>query len=134
MTNKPFYFNFSKIGNDQLGYLSVSEKETLPFCPKRIYWTYLTPENIVRGGHAHKELEQILVAVSGKIELNIQTIEGEVYNFILDNPSIGVFIPKLSWRVMKYTQNAVQMCIASLEYDENDYIRNYEHFKSLQNL
>jgi len=131
MTNKPFALNFSKIGTDQLGYLSVAEKETLPFCPQRIYWTYLTPENIVRGGHAHKELEQILVAVSGKIELTIQTIDGDLYTFILDNPSIGVFIPKKSWRTMKYNSNAVQMCFASLEYDEKDYIRNYDEFSKL---
>jgi hypothetical protein len=129
--NKPYLINFSKIGSPNTGYLSICEKENLIFIPKRIYWTYLTPENIERGGHAHKELEQILVAVSGKIQLTIQTIDGDLYTFILDNPSIGVFIPKKSWRTMKYNSNAVQMCFASLEYDEKDYIRNYDEFSKL---
>jgi hypothetical protein len=129
MSDIPFIINFSKIGNDELGFISVSEKENLPFTPKRIYWTYHTPNYIERGAHAHIKLEQILIAVAGKIELTIETIDGEIYYFILDEPNKGVYIPKKTWRTMKYTQNAVQVCIASLEYDEKDYIRKYEDFK-----
>lgn len=132
--NKPYLINFSKIGSHNTGYLSICEKENLIFLPKRIYWTYLTPENIERGGHAHIELQQILIAVSGIIELTIETIDGSSYFFLLDEPNKGVYIPKKSWRTMKYTNNAVQICIASIEYDENDYIRNYEYFKSIQSI
>jgi hypothetical protein len=57
MEKKPHLINFSKIGSSQLGYISVAEKENLPFVPKRIYWTYFTPEDVTRGGHAHVELE-----------------------------------------------------------------------------
>ena len=58
--------------------------------------------------------------------------DGEKTTFVLDSPNKGLHIPKLCWREMKYTHNAVQMCIASLEYNENDYIRNYEDFKLLK--
>ena len=128
MNNKPYLINFPKIGNSQLGYISVSENENLPFVPKRIYWTYFTPEDVVRGHHAHYELEQILVAVAGRVDLEIESIGGEVFKYTLDSPNIGVYVPKMCWRIMKYSHNAVQMCIASIEYDEKDYIRDYEGF------
>ena len=127
----PYYIYFPKLGKSTLGYISLVEKEALPFIPKRIYWTYYTPDDVVRGNHSHHELEQILVAVSGKVTVNITTIEGEEFEFILDSPDKGVFIPKKCWRVLKYSHNAVQMCIASLEYSETDYIRNYDEFKKL---
>ena len=128
---KPYLINFPKIGESSLGYISLTEKDNLPFVPKRIYWTYYTPEDVVRGNHSHYELEQILVAVAGKVTVTIITIEGTEHEFILDSPDKGVFIPKLCWRVLKYSHNAVQMCLASLEYSESDYIRSYEEFKKL---
>lgn len=128
LNNIPHIIEFPKIGSSSLGYISIAEKENLPFTPQRIYWTYFTPEDVERGGHAHLELEQILVAVAGKIELKVEALSGEKFEFILDAPNKGVYIPKQSWRTMKYTHNAVQMCIASIAYDENDYIRDYNEF------
>lgn len=126
--DEPFLIEFPKLGNSHLGYISVSEKENLPFVPKRIYWTYYTPEEVERGGHSHYDLQQILVAVAGKIIVTTELLNGEKQEFILEKPNIGLFIPKMCWRTMKYNHNAVQMCIASLEYDEKDYIRDYEKF------
>lgn len=119
---------FPKIGNPSLGYISIAEKENLPFIPKRIYWTYFTPEEVERGGHSHFDLHQILVAVAGSIIVTTEMLDGEKQEFLLDRPNTGVFIPKMCWRTMQYSHNAVQMCIASNEYDEKDYIRNYEEF------
>lgn len=128
---KPHLFDFKKIGSSQLGYISVAEKEGLPFPPKRIYWTYFTPEDVERGGHAHINLQQILVAVAGKIDVTIECESGERFEFSLNSPDKGLYVPKKSWRTMKYSHNAVQMCIASMEYDEADYIRDYTEFLTL---
>lgn len=125
---KPFLIKFPKIGDPSLGYISIAEKENLPFVPKRVYWTYYTPESVERGGHSHFELEQILVSVSGKIIVKTELKNNEKQEFILDSPDIGLFIPKMCWRTMKYTHNSVQMCIASIEFEFEDYIRNYEDF------
>jgi hypothetical protein len=130
---KAYAIKFPKIGKSHLGYISIAEKDNLPFVPKRIYWTYFTPEDVERGGHAHIDLEQILVAVSGKIILEVEYLNGEKNEFVLDNPDMGVYIPKMSWRTMKYSHNSVQMCIASNEYSESDYIRDYQEFKSNSN-
>ena len=130
MIKNPYIIHFPKIGSSQLGYISVSEKDNLPFVPKRIYWTYFTPEDVVRGHHAHYDLEQILVAVAGKIEVDIILKNSESFQFVLDSPNLGLFIPKMSWRTIKYSHNAVQMCIASMEYNEKDYIRDYTEFNN----
>lgn len=125
---KPFLIEFPKIGDSSLGFISVAEKENLPFIPKRIYWTYFTPEDVERGGHSHFDLHQILLAVAGRIEITTELLSGEKSSFILEKPNVGLFIPKMCWRTMKYSHNAVQICIASNEYDEKDYIRDYDVF------
>lgn len=124
----PYLIEFPKKGARDIGYLSISEK--MPFDVKRVYWTYYTPEDVARGGHSHKELEQILVAVSGTVIVHTETKDGISNRFILDSPTVGLYLPKNCWRDMKYTHNAIQICLASHEYDEQDYIRNYQTFKN----
>jgi len=128
---EPYIIEFNRIGKPAIGYVSVAEKEAIPFTVKRIYWTYYTPEDVKRGGHAHLQLEQILLAVSGKIIVKTELLSGHIEEFILDKPSRGLFLPKMCWREMSYSHNSVQVCIASMEYSESDYVRNYEHFKKL---
>ena len=130
---EPKIIQFPKIGNSSLGYISVAENMTLPFNVKRVYWTYFTPEDVQRGGHAHHDLEQILVAVAGKIIVNTEMPGGLKNTFVLESPNQGVYLPKYSWHIMQYSHNAVQMCIASLVYEENDYIREYKEFKKIKN-
>lgn len=128
----PHLIEFSSIGSAELGYLTVAEfPSNIPFPIKRTYWTYFTPNKIERGNHGHKELEQIIIAVNGIIEFDLESINGEKFNFILNNPNKGLFIPKKYWRVIHFSHNAVMLCLASLEYDKDDYIRNYDDFKNL---
>ncbi|MCD1115864.1 sugar 3,4-ketoisomerase [Chryseobacterium turcicum] len=124
----PFLIEFPKIGESSLGYISIAENDNLPFVPKRIYWTYYTPEEVERGGHSHFDLQQILIAVAGRIQVTTELRNGDKETFLLDKPNIGLYIPKMCWRDMKYSHNAVQICIASIEYDEQDYIRDYSEF------
>lgn len=129
---RPYIIKFPKIGESSLGYISVAEKGNLPITPRRIYWAYFTPEDVIRGHHAHYELEQILVAVAGKIIVYCEMPDGFKQEFVLESPNQGLFIPKYCWHTMKYTHNAVQMCIASIEYEEKDYIREYSDFLILK--
>lgn len=127
--SKPFLITFPKIGDSSLGYISIAEKNNLPFIPQRIYWTYYTPDSVERGGHAHIEVVQILIALAGKIIVNTEMPDGKIEVFILDNPDMGLYMPKLCWHTMQYSHSAVQICIASHVYDEKDYIRDYNDFK-----
>lgn len=125
------YFDLEKIGNPNLGFITIAENsKNIPFEIKRVYWTYYTPQDVIRGGHAHKNLEQLIFAVSGIIEFNTEDKHGKKESFILDNPSRGIYIPKLVWRDIKFSHNAVLLCLASELYDEEDYFRDFEEFKN----
>ncbi|WP_449388657.1 sugar 3,4-ketoisomerase [Chryseobacterium lineare] len=131
--NDPQYFSLDKIGNSSLGYITVAESlKNIPFEIKRVYWTYYTPQDVTRGGHAHRKLEQLIFAVSGRIEFNTINLEGIEETFILDSPSKGLYLPRLIWRDIKFNHSAVLLCLASELYDESDYFRNYQDFKNYQ--
>ena len=132
MNRIPKLINFNKIGSSDLGYISVVENdENIPFEIKRVYWTYYTPQDVTRGGHAHYDLEQVIVAVSGTITFNTEDLQGNKVEFILDSPDKGLFIPKLIWRDIKFSHNAVLLCMASEKYIASDYIRDYKTFLEL---
>ena len=129
----PHYIIFNKIGSPNLGYISVAENnENIPFKVQRVYWTYYTPQDITRGGHAHLALQQVIVAVSGTITFTTEDLQGNTADFVLDSPEKGLYIPKHIWRDIKFSHNAVLLCLASEKYTEDDYIREYEIFKKLK--
>lgn len=133
-TSAPYYLNFGKIGHSAEGYLAIAEFEKdFPFQPKRSFWTYFTPHEVVRGRHAHYRTEMILIAVSGRIDVQVETLLGETAHFVLDRPETGVYLPVLCWHTMQYSHNAVQLVFTSTAYDPDDYIRSYEDFTNLKN-
>ena len=127
----PHLIEFSKIGSPALGYISVGENTGLPFVVQRVYWTYFTPDSVIRGHHAHRELEQLIFAVSGRIEFILEALSGQTETFVLDSPNVALYIPRLYWRTIKFSHNAVLLCLASEEYSEEDYIRDYSEFRRL---
>jgi dTDP-4-dehydrorhamnose 3,5-epimerase-like enzyme len=131
MKKYPHFIRNESIGSTELGFISVAEyPKNVPFEVKRIYWTYYTPNNVQRGGHAHHELEQLIFAVSGKITFITEDRFGNKETFVLDEPNKGLFIPKMIWRDIQFSHNAVLLCLASQEYNEADYIRELSKFKS----
>lgn len=127
---KPFLIELNKIGSSSLGFISVAEESKLPFQIKRVYWTYFTPQDVIRGRHAHRKLKQIIFATSGIIRIVTETIDEEVKEFTLDKPNLGLFIGEMTWREIQFSHNAVLLSLASEEYTEEDYIRSYDDFKS----
>ncbi len=131
--NQPHIINFKKLGKPSEGYISISEtQKDVPFEIKRNFWTYFTPEEVVRGRHAHFETEMVLIALAGRIVVNTEMPDGSLNVFVLDKPDVGLYMPKLCWHTMQYSHNAVQLVIASSLYNEADYIRSYEDFKKLK--
>ncbi len=129
----PHLIHFPRMGDSTIGFISVVEQtKQLPFQFERVYWTYYTPESIVRGRHAHHVTEQVLVALSGRIILTIEDLTGNIQTFVLDNPDSGVYIPPFIWHTMQYSHSSVQMVFASHAYHESDYIRDYSVFKNLK--
>ncbi len=131
---KPYLIHFNSFGDSQEGYLTVAQpqKNGMPFEIKRVFWSYYTPQMITRGRHAHYKLELVLVAVTGKIIVTNENTKGETTIHILDDPSVGLYIPPMFWHVMQFSHNAVLMCLASTPYDENDYVMDYQQFIELK--
>lgn len=125
--------NFPKIGSPMEGYLSIGQSNMhVPFTIKRVFWTYFTPDSVTRGRHTHFETEMILIALSGIIIVKTEDITGNKQEFVLKNPTEGLYIPPLTWHEMEYSHTAVQLVLTNTEYDEKDYIRSYEDFKKMQ--
>lgn len=120
--------------SDTRGYLSVIENDIdIPFEIKRIYYLYLVPE-VARGAHAHKALQQLLIATSGSVDV-IMDDGTNKQTFHLDKPWKGLLIPPGLWRDLEnFSGGAVLMCLASEKYDAADYIRDYNEFLRYKNV
>ncbi|ALM48275.1 hypothetical protein AMR72_04790 [Flavobacterium psychrophilum] len=113
---------------DFTGNVGVIEGDCLPFNIKRIFYLYDIQGNSTRGRHAHKELKQFLIAISGSFEVeindgvNVQTVK-------LSKPDEGVLIHEGLWsELSNFSEGAVCMVVASEIYSEDDYIRNYDDY------
>src|SRR5690554_8208611 len=113
---------------DGRGNLSVIEKDVLPFVIKRVYYLYDVPSSSTRGGHAHKKLQQFLIAVSGSFDVVLDN-GGKRRNITLNRPDRGLLIPNGIWRELEhFSSGAVCLSLVSAEYDESDYIRDYDAY------
>jgi dTDP-4-dehydrorhamnose 3,5-epimerase-like enzyme len=117
---------------DSRGNLSVIEGDTIPFVSKRVYYLYDVPSGGERGGHAHKEQLELLIAVSGSFDVVLN--DGSFEKIItLNKPNIGLLIPIGIWRELEnFSSGSVCLVLASDEFDEEDYIRDYYIFKSFK--
>lgn len=101
----------------------------IPFDIARVYYLYNVPVDSERGGHAHRELEQVVFALSGSFRMTVDNGYGK-QDFWLRDPRKGLYISNLIWREMDaFSQGAVCMVLASRPYDEADYYREYSDFK-----
>ena len=106
----------------------VEGQHHVPFDIKRVYYLYNVPVDAERGGHAHRELEQVVFALSGSFRITVDD-GAEKTEFWLRDPRKGLYINRLIWREMDcFSQGAVCMVLASQYYDESDYYRDYDDF------
>ncbi len=132
MNNKNDFNNFISLPSirDSRGDLTFVEGcNHIPFEIKRVYYLYNVPVNSVRGGHAHKNLKQVIFALSGSFRITLDDGEKKVEYWLRD-PTKGLYISQKIWRVLDcFSQSAVCMVLASMAYEEEDYYRDYDEFK-----
>jgi len=121
----------NKIHNRSGNITIVEGQKNVPFDIKRIYYLYDIPGGEDRGGHAHKELFQLIVAASGSFDVLLDDgINKKIVK--LNRPNYGLLVVPGIWReLFEFSSGSVCMVLASHKYDENDYIREYEKFKTL---
>ena len=120
--------NFNEITDHRGKMIPIEYPKQLEFPLKRIYYIFDVKDGVRRGYHSHNDLEQILIAVHGKVKVLIKTpYEEEIVE--LDSPNKGLYIGPMIWREMfDFENEAVLVILASHEYDENDYIRNWNDY------
>jgi dTDP-4-dehydrorhamnose 3,5-epimerase-like enzyme len=118
---------------DRRGNLSVIEGNTIPFASKRVYYLYDVPSGSKRGGHAHKNQKAFLIALSGSFDVVLK--DGKSSQIVtLNKPNLGLLIVEGIWRELQnFSSGAVCLVLASDEFDEEDYIREYKNFKLFKN-
>lgn len=130
--SEPQLFSLPKIP-DIRGNLSFIEEDTqLPFKINRVYWIYDVPGGEHRGGHAFRNTDELIVALSGSFDVILHNGNRE-FRFSLNRSYFGVYLPKMIWRTLEnFSTNSLALIIASTEYDEKDYIRDFESFKRMK--
>ncbi len=120
--------NFNEITDHRGKMIPIEYPKQLEFPLKRIYYIFDVKDGVRRGYHSHNDLEQILIAVHGKVKVLIKIpYEEEIVE--LDSPNKGLYIGPMIWREMfDFENEAVLVVLASHEYDENDYIRDWNDY------
>lgn len=122
--------NLKKITDPRGNLTFIEGTHDVPFQIKRVYYLYDVPGGSIRGGHAHKQLQQLIVAMSGSFDVTVD--DGyQRSTFHLNRSYYGLYIPNMVWRELdNFSSGSVCLVLASEYYDEGDYYRNYELFKS----
>lgn len=128
---EPIIIELTKI-SDPRGNLSVVEEmKDIPFKIERTYWIYDVPGGEARGGHAYRENEEFIIALSGSFDVILDDGKKK-QTFHLNRSYYGLYVPKGIWREMdNFSTNSLALVLASTKFDENDYIRDYGVFKNL---
>lgn len=118
---------------DNRGNLSVIEGNTIPFEIKRVYYLYDVPSGSERGGHAHIEQQEFLIALGGSFDVVLKDGDAEK-TITLNKPNFGLLIPTGIWRELQnFSSGSVCLVLASEEFVEEDYIRDYNEFVLFKN-
>jgi hypothetical protein len=120
---------------DARGNLTFVESERhIPFTIRRVYWIYDVPGGETRGGHAYRQLDEFLIALSGSFDIELD--DGTDRKIIpLNRSYYGLHIPPMIWRRLRnFSTNSVCLILASLPYDEADYLRDHDHFLAARGI
>lgn len=122
------FVNFPQLGDSRGSLVALESNKTIPFDIKRVYYIFGTQAEISRGFHAHINLKQVALCITGKCRMIIDDGKQKAETW-LDTPTKGLLINDLVWREMHdFSDDCVLLVLASEHYDESDYIRNYDKF------
>lgn len=118
---------------DERGHLVIVESlKDIPFEIKRIFYIYGSEKSVIRGKHANKKSEFVLINVAGSSKVKVLDGKGNEVVFALNRPHTGIYLPTMVWKDMfDFSEDSVLLCLASEHYDPDEYIRDYEVFTEM---
>lgn len=121
------------VHGDERGHLVIAEGgKEIPFEIKRIFYIFGTEKDVVRGQHANKKSQFVLINVAGTSKVKVKDAEGNEVIYCLDRPHIGIYLPTMVWKDMyDFSDDSVLLCLASEHYDPEEYIRDFDKFVEL---
>ena len=129
----PTVINFKSLGDERGSLIAIEAEKSVPFEVRRVYYIFGTNEGVERGFHAHRNLNQVAVAVTGSCEIVLDDGEYKT-SVLLNSAQKGVLIGPGMWRVMRnFNSDCVLLVLADQHYEEADYIRDYKEFKEWVN-
>lgn len=121
--------NFPKIVDPRGNLTFIEGNHHVPFDIKRVYWIYDVPGGEIRGGHAFKEQQELIISLSGSFDVVVDN-GTTIQKFSLNRSYYGLYVPVGMWRHMdNFSTNSLALVLASTVYNEEDYIRDYEEFR-----
>ncbi len=120
---------FASMG-DERGMLTICEGgQDIPFIPKRVFYIYKSVHDVVRGCHANRITDFVLINVFGKSKVKVMDGRGNELVYSLNRPNTGIYIPHMIWKEMyDFSEDSVLLCLASDHYNPDEYIRDYDTF------
>lgn len=127
--------NFPKI-QDRRGNLTFLQYPSeIPFEIKRTFWTYDVPGGEIRGGHAYKIQEEIIIALSGSFDVIITNLDGSTEKYSLNRSYYGIYLPAKTWRHMEnFSTNSLALHVSSDFFSKEDYIRDFDKLKKINDV
>lgn len=125
----PSIIDLPKIPDDRGNLTFVQEGKQIEFDIRRAYWIYDVPGGEIRGSHAFRETEELIIALSGSFDVVLNDGSRD-YRFSLNRSYYGVYVPRMIWRELNnFSTNSLALILASTKYDAGDYIRDYNQFR-----
>lgn len=125
---------FSQKGDDRGHMVVVEGMEDIPFEIKRIFYIYGSNQDVIRGQHANKRSEFLLINVAGSCKVKVNDGKGNEAIFVLNRPHTGIYLPAMLWKDMyDFSADSVLLCLASEHYDAAEYIRSYDEYIKIVN-
>lgn len=126
--------NFPKIQDPRGNLTFLQNPNQIPFEINRVFWTYDVPGGEIRGGHAYFKQKEIIIVLSGSLDVVITNVDGSKDKYSLNRSYCGIYLPAKTWRHMEnFSTNTLALHVSSDIYSEDDYIREFEKYKSIFN-
>ncbi|HJC55490.1 MAG TPA: FdtA/QdtA family cupin domain-containing protein [Candidatus Gemmiger stercoravium] len=124
-----YFIEFAEHGDERGNLVVVEGERDVPFAIQRVFYIYGSDPDIVRGQHANRKSQFVLINVAGQSKIRVKDGLGNEAVFCLNRPRTGVYIPTMAWKEMyDFSPDSVLLCLASEHYDESEYIRDFAAF------